>query len=233
MSNSPTRSRGAFAPGSLKLNPHREGWAERRQAPGCSGTRLGVQSTPGRLRSALRPHSARKTRVNALTAEGRAPLGAPPWRFLAGGRASVCGIILRNPCSELLAARSYCLAGGAPGLPGLRLRAASRDSHTSLRQRDRLRRRPSMSETDAPTSHSICSQQITSVRIRLGGNDRHVRRHQNYQSEGREFESIRARRRVEKRRIPVGRRRISQAQDPLSDQQLEMCPSPETPHRSP
>jgi hypothetical protein len=59
---------------------------------------------------------------------GRAPFGAPPWRFLAVGRASVCGIILRNPCSELLAARSYCLAGGAPDLPGLRLRAASRDA---------------------------------------------------------------------------------------------------------
>ena len=29
-----------------------------------------------------------------------------PWRFVAVGRASVCGIILRNPCSELLAARS-------------------------------------------------------------------------------------------------------------------------------
>ena len=60
-------------------------------------TRVSASHAAGQAlkRSALRP-----------SAEGRAPLGAPPWRFLAVGRASVCGIILRNPCSELLAARS-------------------------------------------------------------------------------------------------------------------------------
>src|SRR3981081_4100513 len=51
-----------------------------------------------------------------------------------------------DPCSELLAARSSCLAGGVPDLPSPRLRAAAAGRHSPLPPQDRLRRRPSMSE---------------------------------------------------------------------------------------
>jgi hypothetical protein len=85
MSNSPSRCRGAFLrPGVCifaSLTPI-EGWAERRETFGC----------------------VRDTRWTCHDA-GRSPLGAPPWRFWAGGRASVSGIT-PDPCSELLAARS-------------------------------------------------------------------------------------------------------------------------------
>ena len=86
----------------MNLDHPDEGWAERRQAPGCSGTRLARRVTqdsvalvaralvsrggPGRLRSTPRPSKS----------EGRAPLGAPPWRFWAGGRASISGISSRS-----------------------------------------------------------------------------------------------------------------------------------------
>jgi hypothetical protein len=43
---------------------------------------------------------------------GRSPLGAPLRRFWAGGRASARGIVLRGSFSELLAAGSWCPAGG-------------------------------------------------------------------------------------------------------------------------
>jgi len=72
-------------------HPRIEGWAERRETFGCSGTRWAY-------------HDA-----------GRSPLGAPPWRFWASGPRFR---LLRRPpsynggqlpsasCSELLAARS-------------------------------------------------------------------------------------------------------------------------------
>src|SRR5262249_10665239 len=89
MSNSPSRSRGAFLrPGFAPLlhSPRIEGWAERRETFGCSGTRWAY-------------HLASKTRVNALMTRyarrlarrlashdaGRSPLGAPPWRFWPSG----------------------------------------------------------------------------------------------------------------------------------------------------
>src|SRR6476469_8118320 len=37
-----------------------------------------------------------------------------------------------DPCSELLAARSSCLAGGVPDLPSPRLRAAAAGPHSPL-----------------------------------------------------------------------------------------------------
>ena len=43
-----------------------------------------------------------------------------------------------DPCSELLAARSSCLAGGVPDLPSPRLRAAAAGRHSPLRLQDRL-----------------------------------------------------------------------------------------------
>jgi hypothetical protein len=64
-----------------------------------------------------------------------------------------------DPCSELLAARSSCLAGGVPDLPSPRLRAAAAGRHSLLRLQDRLRRRPSMSEDgNLCTINSLRSQ---------------------------------------------------------------------------
>jgi len=47
-----------------------------------------------------------------------------------------------DPCSELLAARSSCLAGGVPDLPSPRLRAAAAGRHSPLHLQDRLRKTP-------------------------------------------------------------------------------------------
>ena len=68
----------------MKLNPHHEGWAERRQAHGCSGTRRACRvrrartrisrGRPGAERSALRPitRDARLS-VSAVAICGRGP----------------------------------------------------------------------------------------------------------------------------------------------------------------
>src|SRR5882757_7077606 len=74
---------------------------------------------------------------------GRAPLGAPPWRFWAGGRASIsaisCGSVQRAPRSQVV------MPGGRGPQPseasGYEPQAAER--HSPLRLQDRLRRRPS------------------------------------------------------------------------------------------
>jgi hypothetical protein len=63
---------------SFRVHP-KEGWAERRQAHLCC---CRVCET---RRSAL-------VRRGASLDAGRSPLGAPPWRFSAGGRASISGI---------------------------------------------------------------------------------------------------------------------------------------------
>ena len=91
MSNSPLRglvprstslSRDAFVrPGwslSIRTRPE-EGWAERRQAHYFC------------CRVCETRRSAR-VRRGASHDAGRSPLGAPPWRFSAGGRASISGI---------------------------------------------------------------------------------------------------------------------------------------------
>src|SRR6266478_6772186 len=81
MSNSPSRSRGAFLrPGfaSLLHRPRIEGWAERRETFGC------VRGTRGAYHDAIRQALARRL---ASHDAGRSPLGAPPWRFSAPGAA--------------------------------------------------------------------------------------------------------------------------------------------------
>ena len=60
-------------------NPQGEGWAERRQAHYLC-CRVCETRRSARVRRGA-PHDA-----------GRSPLGAPPWRFSAGGRASISGI---------------------------------------------------------------------------------------------------------------------------------------------
>src|SRR3954452_23184276 len=51
-----------------------------------------------------------------------------------------------DPCSELLAARSSCLAGGVPDLPSPRLRAAAAGRHSPLRLSGSSPETPLMSE---------------------------------------------------------------------------------------
>src|SRR5262245_51766651 len=90
------RSRGALLrPGFVflcSIHPH-EGRAERRKAQVfCCRARDARRSTPGEARRA--------------SSGTRSPLGAPPWRFWAGGRASFSGIasgsVQRAPRSQVV-----------------------------------------------------------------------------------------------------------------------------------
>ena len=119
MSNSPSRSRGAFASGVCNFaspTPN-EGWAERRETFRCSaehpwGTPSCVKDARERAYDAAYQALARRL---ASHDAGRSPLGAPPWRFWASGpRFRLLGRppsyngghLPSDPCSELLAARS-------------------------------------------------------------------------------------------------------------------------------
>src|SRR5712691_1952653 len=114
----PSHSRDALRPGfePFLCHPTRGGGAPRRRSGAAA---------PAACRSAS------KTRVNALLrgtpsaceapyrppAGGRAPLGAPPWRFLAGARASISGIssgsVRRAPRGQVVVP-----GGRGPGPPG-------------------------------------------------------------------------------------------------------------------
>jgi hypothetical protein len=151
MSNSHSRSRGAFLrPGfaTLLRSPESRGGrsAERR-----SGAR---RNTRGARRNAACQALARRL---ASHDAGRSPLGAPPWRFWApgprfrllgrppsyDGRQAPSESVQRAPRTQVV------VPGGRgpepPGASGYEPPAAGR--HASLRLQDRLRRRPSMSET--------------------------------------------------------------------------------------
>src|SRR3954467_3703901 len=73
-----------------------------------------------------------------------------------------------DPCSELLAARSSCLAGGVPDLPSPRLRAAAAGRHSPLRLQDRLRKTP-LHERGCKTytTDPLRSQYISSNRSQI------------------------------------------------------------------
>src|SRR5262249_40171264 len=110
MSNSPSRSRDAFASGVCdfaSLTPN-EGGAERVETFG------GVRSTRWAYHDAIRQALARRL---ASHNAGRSPLGAPPWRFFTRGRASVSGIasgsVQRAPRSQVVVP-----GGRLPGPPG-------------------------------------------------------------------------------------------------------------------
>src|SRR5262249_17086525 len=110
VSNSPSRSRDAFASGVCdfaSLTPN-EGWAERRETFGC------VRSTRWAYHDAIRQALARRL---ASHNAGRSPLGAPPWRFFTRGRASASGIasgsVQRAPRSQVVVP-----GGRLPGPPG-------------------------------------------------------------------------------------------------------------------
>ena len=104
---SPPRSRGAFLrPGwslSLRVHPKR----------GVGGAPTGALALLSRLRDATDPHPAGR---GASHDAGRSPLGAPPWRFWAGGRASISGIasgsVQRAPRSQVVMPGGRC-----PGPP--------------------------------------------------------------------------------------------------------------------
>jgi hypothetical protein len=87
-----------------------------------------------RLARRLAPHDA-----------GRSPLGASPWRFFTRGRASVSGMTRIRRASSSQPGRSAWRAASRASR-GEQLRAPAAGRHASLRLRDRLRRRPSMSE---------------------------------------------------------------------------------------
>src|SRR5207245_11337859 len=108
MSNSPSRSRGAFLrPGfaSLLHSPRIEGWAERRETFGCSAehpwgvscaskTRVNALMTryARRLRGALRPMT-RDARLSALH-RGGFRLPGPRFRLLGARRPTTAGRVL-------------------------------------------------------------------------------------------------------------------------------------------
>src|SRR5262249_52890670 len=154
-SNSHSRSRGAFLrPGFATLaSPTRiEGWAERRETFGCSGTR-------GAYHDAIRQALARRL---ASHNAGRSPLGAPPWRFFTRGRPSVPGMTRIRAASPSQPGHSAWRATSRASR-GKRLQATAAGRHAPLRLQDRLRRRPSMSEADeAYRSTSYRSQEIIS-----------------------------------------------------------------------
>ena len=149
------RSRGALLrPGSLFpfASTPKEGWAERRQAHYFC------------CRVCETRRSAR-VRRGASHDAGRSPLGAPPWRFSAGGRASISGIssgsVQRAPRSQVVMPGGRC-----PGPPEPAV--TSRGRRTPLPAppfRIVSGRRPSMSEDgNLCTINSLRSQYISTYR---------------------------------------------------------------------
>ena len=80
---------------------------------GVGGAPTGALFLLSRLRDATGP---RRVRRGASHDAGRSPLGAPPWRFSAGGRASISGIasgsVQRAPRSQVIMPGGRC-----PGPP--------------------------------------------------------------------------------------------------------------------
>ncbi len=86
--------------------------------PRKRGGRSADRRTISVVAFARRDGSAR-VRRGASHDAGRSPLGAPPWRFSAGGRASISGIASGSVqrCSSQPGPK--CLAGGVPGSPSI------------------------------------------------------------------------------------------------------------------
>ena len=109
MSNSPSRSRGAFL---------RPGFATLLHSPRTRGGRSAEKRSGARRNTRGARHNAACQALARRLAShdaGRSPLGAPPWRFWASGpRFRLLGRppsynggqLPSDPCSELLAARS-------------------------------------------------------------------------------------------------------------------------------
>ena len=103
-----------------------EGWAERRETFGCSGTRsachLASKDARERAYDAARQALARRL---ASHDAGRSPLGAPPWRFFTRGRRSGSGMTRIRRASSSQPGRSAWRAGSRASR-GERLQAACR-----------------------------------------------------------------------------------------------------------
>ena len=116
MSNSPSRSRGAFL---------RPGFATSLHSPGNRGVGGAPRNVRVRAKHPLGVHVTRHARrlARRLASHdaGRSPLGAPPWRFFTRGRASVSGIRLSSRLGGLgsvqRAPRSQVIVPGGRG-PG-------------------------------------------------------------------------------------------------------------------
>ena len=136
---------------------------------GVGGAPTGALSLLSRLRDATGPHPAGR---GASHDAGRSPLGAPPWRFSAGGRASISGIasgsVQRAPRSQVVVPGGRC-----PGPPEPAV--TSRGRRTPLPAppfRIVSGRRPSMSEDgNLCTIYSLRSQYISSHRRQPDGNN--------------------------------------------------------------
>jgi len=83
-----------------------EGWAERRETFGCSGTRSACHLASKTRVNALMTRHTRRLRgaLRPMTRDAR--LGAPPWRFWAPGPRLPHRHLRRIGYSELLAPRS-------------------------------------------------------------------------------------------------------------------------------
>src|SRR5262249_37648305 len=124
-------------------------------SPACTGggfeTRpyaRGMERREAQLKSAL----ARRGRVppDALASRRSTVAILGP-----GVRASVSGIVLRSACSEASRSRVVVPGGRTPCLPSRRLQAAAAGRHTSLRQRDCLRKTP-LDEQGWARRYTIC-----------------------------------------------------------------------------
>ena len=105
---------------------------------GVGGAPTGALSLLSRLRDATDPRERGAARP--MTRDAR--LSALHRGDFRPGAALPSPALPPDPCSELLAARSSCLAGGVPDLPSPRLRAAAAGRHSPLRLQDRLRKTP-------------------------------------------------------------------------------------------
>src|SRR4030081_1094137 len=97
------------------------------------------------LLSRLRGATSARVRRGASHDAGRSPLGAPPWRFSAGGRAPISGIasgsVQRAPRSQVVMPGGRC-----PGPPEPAVTSRSRGTPLPAPPQDRLRKTPLMSE---------------------------------------------------------------------------------------
>ena len=103
----------------------REGWAERRQAPGAC-------EAPVVRRNAANRGACEAPR-RPLRSGRRASRRSTPWRFWASGPCFRPRHFLRSTCSQLLAARVVVPGERFPSLPRQRLRAAAAERHSPLR----------------------------------------------------------------------------------------------------
>ena len=138
MSNSPSRSRGAFSAPEVcnfaSLTPNEGGRS--------AESRSGAAAPVGRAHNAARQALARRL---ASHDAGRSPLGAPPWRFWAPGPRLPHRHLRRIGYSELLAPRKkfhpFVPAKAGAGMSGRRCHGPSARPAISVRSLSRLRGR--------------------------------------------------------------------------------------------